>query len=205
MSYCNIAVYRAAVKGWCSILCSCCITPRARGEEKGQREGSLPCVVCCSSLSLPTTQVSHPTRLNHTVTHETHLCASARKHIPQGMTHTYPLISPGSSDSRWEEKRKKRTDENTVKWNPDSEQHWVLWWWAVWPSVLWGGSRHSVHQNFCWTWASWCTVPVLVTTATAQRSSIERYSLRAFIIVLANTCFNPFMCLIVTLSLLLQK
>lgn len=80
-----------------SIWCSCCISLKAGGGEKGQRRGSLPCTVClyrAPLCSLPTAQVSQPTRLNHTVTHEIHVCALAH-----ARTHIHTLVHTPRNDS----------------------------------------------------------------------------------------------------------
>lgn len=56
------------------------------------------------------------------------------------------------------------------------------------------------QQTLCatelsWSWASWCTMPVLVTTATVLWSSMERRSLQVALII-ASVCFAPLMCII---------
>lgn len=73
--------------------------PKGTRRRKGDREeGLCPALSascrCRSSLSLPTSQVSQPTRLNHTATRATHMCAHLHLH-----TRTHTLFHTPRSDS----------------------------------------------------------------------------------------------------------
>lgn len=104
-------------------------SPQGQDEKKrGRKEGhclvsSVSCC-CCSSLSLPTTQVSQPTPLNHPW--KTHMWAFAGTH-----THTSILLHTPRNDSRLPpsfpprevtqgERRKKSTKgQNTTWWSEE--------------------------------------------------------------------------------------
>lgn len=68
-------------------------------------------------FSLPTSQVSEPTRLNHTVTNEIHICVYLHAHthffIPSGMIHDYPPHSPWGAVTQGE--RSKKKGQNTIQ------------------------------------------------------------------------------------------
>ncbi len=95
-------VHYMSVKGWCFVSSAAVVASQGQEEKKRDTEEglcpvlSVSCCCCCcchrSPLSLPTSQVSQPTRLNHTVTHEIHVWVLACTHIhtfssPIGMIH----------------------------------------------------------------------------------------------------------------------
>ena len=133
--------------GWCSVSGAAVVYLQRQKEEKGDR-GEGPCPVlsvsccCCSFLSLPTTRVSKPTQLNHTVTSGNAHVRTCKHTHTHTHTHTHyahlfytprndSLLPPHFPGEQWlrvrgEKEEKDRTWYSEVKSEENREKSWVV-------------------------------------------------------------------------------
>lgn len=177
-----------------SIECSCCISPRARWEERRQRKGPAACTVCIvlpllflsahsSGFTAHTTESHGDPWIYTSMYPHTH----TRYFIPPGMIHGYPPHFPGE---QWLRVRGE-AEEKDRAWSrltamPNAVTMSRLAFSALRRQSALCATELLLNMSFM------MHSVVLVTTATVARSSIGMHSQQvSFIILSASTCFPP--------------